>query len=73
MERQGEEVHLNTREARSAGGPRNMGLVLGISLALVIAVLSALWIGMASHTADVTDPAQRADHPAAASPASPNG
>jgi hypothetical protein len=65
MERQGEEVHLDPREARAGGGPRSMRTVLMISVALVIVVLSALWIGKAATTADVTDPAQRA------APASP--
>jgi formate hydrogenlyase subunit 4 len=65
MERHGEEIHLETREARAAAGPRSMRYVLAISLALIVAVFAAIWIVKATHTADVTDPAQRA------APASP--
>ena len=68
MEPHGEEIHIDARRARGAGGPRAMGVVLGVSLLLAVAVLSVLWIAKASHTADVTDPAQR---PAAVSTASP--
>lgn len=44
MDRQGEEVHVSTEEAR--GGQTGMGVryVLAISLALVIVALSALWL-----------------------------
>lgn len=67
MERHGDEVHLDTREARAGGGPRSMRYVLAIGVALVIAVLSALWITKANTSADITDPAQRAT-PATAVP-----
>ena len=44
MERQNEEVHITTEEAR--GGETGMGVryVLAITLVLAIAVLSALWL-----------------------------
>ena len=44
MERQNEEVHVTTQEAR--GGQTGMGVryVLAITLVLAIAVLSALWL-----------------------------
>ncbi len=44
MERQNEEVHVTTEEAR--GGQTGMGVryVLVITLALAITVLSALWL-----------------------------
>ena len=44
MELQGEEVHLNTEEAR--GGKTGMGVryVLALSLALVIVAFVALWL-----------------------------
>lgn len=44
MERQNDEVHVTTEEAR--GGKTGMGVryVLGISLVLVIVALSALWL-----------------------------
>jgi hypothetical protein len=44
MERQGEEVHLNTEEA--SGGKSGMGVryVLMLTLALVIVAFAALWL-----------------------------
>ena len=44
MERQNEEVHITTEEAR--GGKTGLGVryVLAISLVLTIVVLSALWL-----------------------------
>ena len=44
MERQGEEVHVTTSEARSGTTPHIVRYVLAISLLLVIAALSAIWI-----------------------------
>lgn len=66
MERQNEEVHVTTEEAR--GGQTGMGVryVLAISLVLAIVVLSALWLvgargpkqsGQAAETAAVPSPA----------------
>ena len=65
MERQNEEVHVTTEEAR--GGKTGMGVryVLVITLVLVIAALSALWLvgsrgpaqsGQAAETAAVPSP-----------------
>ena len=44
MDRQGEEVHLNTEEAR--GGKTGMGVryVLAISLTLSLVAFAALWL-----------------------------
>jgi hypothetical protein len=53
MERQGEEVHVNTDEARGADTPHIVRYVLLISLFLVIAALSAVWmIGAANAPQD---------------------
>lgn len=44
MERQGDEVHLDTQEAR--GGKTGMGVryVLMLTLALIIVAFTALWL-----------------------------
>lgn len=44
MERKGDEVHLN--ETESSGGTKAHGvrIVLAISLLLVVAAMSAIWI-----------------------------
>ena len=44
MERQGDEVHLNTEEA--SGGKTGMGVryVLGLTLAFVIIAFVAVWL-----------------------------
>lgn len=44
MERQGDEVHVHTEEARSGSTPHIVRYVLTISLLLVIVALSAVWI-----------------------------
>ena len=44
MERQGDEVHVNTTEARSGATPHIVRYVLGFSLILAILALSAIWI-----------------------------
>lgn len=44
MERRGEEVHVETDEARAASTPHIVRYVLAISLLLAIAALSAIWI-----------------------------
>lgn len=44
MERQGEEVHVTTGEARGGETPHIVRYVLMISLALVIVALSAIWM-----------------------------
>ena len=50
MERQGEEVHITTDEARGGSTPHIVRYVLGISLVLAIAALSFIWIFGASQT-----------------------
>lgn len=44
MERHGEEVHLDTNEARSGETPNVVRYVLIIGLILAILALSAIWI-----------------------------
>lgn len=44
MERQGDEVHIRTDEARGASTPHIVRYVLMISLLLVIVALSAIWM-----------------------------
>ncbi len=44
MERQGDEVHLETDEARAASSPNIVRWVLAISLFAAIALLSVIWI-----------------------------
>ncbi|MEO6717539.1 MAG: hypothetical protein ABIM50_09895 [Novosphingobium sp.] len=57
MERQGEETHVTTDEARSASTPHIVRYVLGFSLALVILALSAVWIiGALSNRGTVHSP-----------------
>ena len=65
MDREGEEVHLNTEEAR--GGKTGMGVryVLVISLTLILVAFAALWLlgsrgpaqsGQAAETAEMPEP-----------------
>ncbi len=44
MERQGEEIHLETDEARGGESTGVMRWVLGISIVLAIVLLSAIWM-----------------------------
>ena len=44
MERQGEEVHITTNEARGGNTPHIVRYVLAIGLLLAILALSAIWI-----------------------------
>ncbi len=48
MERQGDEVHIETDEARGASTPNIVRWVLGISLFAAIALLSVIWISGAA-------------------------
>lgn len=50
MGRHGEEVHVTETEASGGVKHHNVRLVLGISLFLVIAVLSIIWITGAALT-----------------------
>jgi hypothetical protein len=49
MERQGEEVHVSTEEARGGNTPHIVRYVLAISLVLAILALSAVWMTGASN------------------------
>jgi len=42
MERQGDEVHVSTREARAGGGPRSMRTVLLGGIALVVLAFAVI-------------------------------
>jgi hypothetical protein len=44
MERQGDEVHIQTDEARGGSTPNIVRYVLAIGLFLAIAALSLIWI-----------------------------
>ena len=59
MERQGEETHVTTEEARSGSTPHIVRYVLLISLTLAILAMSAVWItgalsGRPAHGGPVT-------------------
>jgi len=49
MERQGEEVHVTTDEARGGDTPHIVRYILLISIVLAIIALSAIWMTGASH------------------------
>ena len=51
MERQGDEVHIETNEARGGSTPHIVRYVLVISLLLAIAAMSFIWITGAANTA----------------------
>ena len=63
MQRQGDEIHLTTTEARAGSNSNVVRYVLVISMTLAILALSAIWITGAlnapqgSHTAAVTNQA----------------
>lgn len=44
MERHGDEVHINTEDARSGSTPHIVRYMLLIGLVLAIGALSAIWI-----------------------------
>lgn len=44
MERQGDEVHIETDEARGASTPHIVRYVLAISLLLAIGALTLIWV-----------------------------
>lgn len=47
MQRIGEEIHLDTDEARGGSTPNILRYILLISLALAVLAMSAVWIGRA--------------------------
>lgn len=49
MRRLGEEVHLDTDEARGGSTPHIVRYVLLVSLALAVLAMSAIWITRALH------------------------
>ena len=44
MERDGDEVHLTEREASGGEKDHHVRYILGISLLLIVALMSAVWI-----------------------------
>ena len=44
MERQGDEVHVSQEEASGGAQPHVVRYVLGVSLLLVVVLMSAIWI-----------------------------
>lgn len=44
MERQGDEVHVSQEEASGGVQPNIVRYVLGVSLILVVILMSAIWI-----------------------------
>jgi hypothetical protein len=44
MERQGDEVHVSQEEASGGAQAHIVRYILGVSLVLVVALLSAIWI-----------------------------
>jgi len=50
MERQGDEVHIETNEARGGSTPHIVRYVLVISLVLAIAALTVIWVTGAATT-----------------------
>ncbi len=56
MERQGDETHLNTDEARGGESTGVMRWVLAISLLLAIALLSAIWMFGAWNKDEIAPP-----------------
>ena len=55
MQRQGDELHIDTDEARAAATPNVVRWVLAISLLAAIVLLSAIWIFGAA-TGDHAEP-----------------
>ncbi len=70
MERQGEEVHVETDEARGGSTPHIVRYVLAISLVLAIVALSIVWmtgaasVPQGSRTGEVTNQAAPTPEPA---------
>ena len=75
MERQGDEVHIETDEARGASSPNIVRWVLAISLFAAIVLMSVIWITGAATRDEgeryVTVPETQAASPAAAPAAAP--
>ena len=51
MERQGDEVHIETNEARGGSTPHIVRYVLVISLVLAIGAMTVIWVTGAATTA----------------------
>ena len=61
MEKQGNEVHVDTDEARGGSTPNVVRWVLAISLLLAVVAMSAIWIIPAMMTDDTAADATVAD------------
>jgi hypothetical protein len=44
MEREGDEVHVSQEEASGGAQPHIVRYVLGVSLLLIVVLMSAIWI-----------------------------
>jgi hypothetical protein len=44
MERQGDELHVSQEEASAGSQPHVVRYVLGVSLVLIVILMSAIWI-----------------------------
>lgn len=62
MQRIGEEVHLDTDEARGGSTPNIVRYVLLISLALAVLAMSAIWIGRALRDMPNSHPVTAEEH-----------
>lgn len=60
MERQGDEVHIETDEARGGSTPHIVRYILLISLGLAILAMSLIWITGALSRDEYADPAAEA-------------
>jgi len=58
MERQGDEIHIRDDEVRAGSTPHIVRYILGISLILAVAALSAIWITGALNTTPETHASQ---------------
>lgn len=61
MQRQGDETHFETDEARGASSPNIVRWVLGISLFAAIALLSVIWISGAATRVEQDRPGEGRD------------
>ena len=62
MERRGDEIHIDSDDARGGSTPHIVRYVLGISLALAVIAMTAVWLIPAlSNDASVTESDRVAD------------
>lgn len=66
MERRGDEVHIDSDEARGGSTPHIVRYVLGFSLALAVIAMSAVWLIPALSGGPSVDESDRVADPASA-------